>query len=180
MEKNYKEIEMVGATIEQAVSKLLRCRKNGELGYINFNGHKLYSDTVTMDNAYIEIVGKTKAQFDEDQKKWREDYKRREEEFKVKIPELTKEWIEKGHGVLSEKYWLDWDKCVPIRLGDLYHGMELGNCLDIVKELNDGCDLDYARNIIYNQGHSGMSFSLVKAMVSSFCDRGEEFAAYVV
>lgn len=72
-----------------------------------------------------------------------------------------------------------WTKCVPIRLNDLYEGMELGACLDIVTELNNGCDLEAAKKIIYDQGHSGMSYGLACSMVRSFCDRGQEFVDYV-
>lgn len=56
--------------------------------------------------------------------------------------------------------------------------MELGNCLDIVEALNNGCDLDEAKKIIDKQDHSGMSYGLVRVMVKSFCDRGEEFYTY--
>jgi hypothetical protein len=68
---------------------------------------------------------------------------------------------------------------VPIRLDDLYQGMELKCCLDIVIELNNGCTLNEAKAIIESQGHSGMSFGLVCSMVKSFCDRGTEFVSYV-
>jgi hypothetical protein len=57
--------------------------------------------------------------------------------------------------------------------------MELGNCLDIIKELNAGCELETAKKIIEDQGHSGMSFGLVCSMVKAFCDRGVEFVTYV-
>lgn len=57
--------------------------------------------------------------------------------------------------------------------------MELGACLEIVTELNNGCDLDKAKSIIENQGHSGMSFSLVCHMVKAFCNRGGEFVEFV-
>ena len=67
---------------------------------------------------------------------------------------------------------------MPIRLDDLYQGMELKCCLDIVSELNKGCSLDEAKTIIEGQGHSGMSFGLVCSMVKSFCDRGQEFVSY--
>lgn len=92
---------------------------------------------------------------------------------------MTKEWIEKGNKILDEKYRDLWAECVPIRLDDLYQGFELGACLDIVKELNAGCDLEVAKGIIEKQGHSGMSFGLVCSMVKSFCDRGNEFASFV-
>ena len=97
---------------------------------------------------------------------------------KEAIPELTKEWIEKGKETLAEKYHETWEKCVPIRLSDLYEGMELGATLDIVKELNSRCEMETAKAIIEGQGHSGMSFGLVCSMVKSFCDRGAEFANY--
>lgn len=95
------------------------------------------------------------------------------------MTELERKWIEEGHKILDEKYWAEWDEIVPIRLNDLYEGMELEACLAIVKPLNEGCWLDEAYKIIESQGHSGMSFSLVMAMVYHFCDRGEAFAKYV-
>ena len=80
---------------------------------------------------------------------------------------------------MDEKYRENWAKCVPIRLDDLYRGMELGNCLEIVDQLNKGKQLEEVKPLIENQGHSGMSFGLVCSMVKSFCDRGNEFVAYV-
>ena len=89
-----------------------------------------------------------------------------------------KEWIEKGKEILDEKYHETWAKCVPVRLSDLYEGMELGATLDIVKELNAGYELKTVKKIIEGQGHSGMSFDLVCLMVKAFCDRGSEFVSY--
>ena len=180
MNKEYKEIRFfAGCTIEHAVAELLEYKKRGELVCCSFNGHMLYSDNVTVDSAYLEIVGMTKEEFDKEQERQREESRRREEEHKAKIPELTKEWIEKGHEILDEKYWDYWDECVPIRLSDLYHGMELKCCLDIVEPLNNGCSLEEAKEIIESQGHSGMSFGLVATMVREFCNRGGEFEAFI-
>jgi hypothetical protein len=107
--------------------------------------------------------------------KYKEDKKNHENA----IPELTKECIEKGNAILDVKYHELWAECVPIRLGDLYQGMELKCCIDIVSKLNNGCTLDEAKSIIDEQGHSGMSFGLVCSMVYSFCERGKEFVAFV-
>lgn len=179
LKKNYKKIEFyAGCDIAMAVHKLLEYKDKGEYACGEFNGHMLYSDNVRVDSAYLEITGKTKADFDKEREEWRQDYERREQEHKAKIPELSTEWIDRGHNILDEKYWVEWDKCVPIRLGDLYHGMELGNCLDIVEALNNNCNLDEAKKIIDGQDHSGMSYGLVRVMVKSFCDRGEEFYTY--
>lgn len=175
MEDEYYELDYWG-NIEGAVEKLLHWKdtyKNRK-AKIEFNGHWLYSDTVTVDKAYLEVLGKSKEDFDKEQDEWREELKKREEEHKQRIPQLTKEWIEKGHQVLEEKFWGVWDKCVPIRLNDLYKGWELGACLDIIRTINEK-SLEEAVNVMKNQGHSGMSWRLMKSMVKSFSEKGEKF-----
>ncbi|ASA22604.1 hypothetical protein [Paenibacillus donghaensis] len=180
MENQYLKIEFSWEnTIESAVHKLLEYKDKGILACGEFNGTTLYSDTVTMDGAYKEIIGKTKDEFDESQRKWREDSEKREAEFKESIPSLIGEWKVRGRQVLDQDKWDYWDKIVPVRLNDLYHGMELGCCLDIVRILNEDGSLEDAKKEIERQGHSGMSFGLVRVMVKEFCDRGNEFANYV-
>jgi ribosomal protein S25 len=180
---NYKEIDLwAGCTIEQAFKILLDYKNKGELVYCNFNGVMLYSDKVdldTLDDAYKQITGKTKIEYEKAQQEWRNDYDKKEKEFKQNIPILTKEWIEKGKKILTKDKWDYWAEIVPIRLNDLYYGMELGCCLDIVKILNNNETLKKAKNEINSQGHSGMSYSLVCQMIKEFCKRGEEFVQYV-
>lgn len=180
MEKQYKKIELeCGGNIESAIKLLNEHKAKNELVFINFNGYELYSDIDDLDSAYVKVTGKTKEQFDEYQRlrydKYEEEKRKREES----IPELTKKWINKGNEILDKEYHELWNKCVPIRLSDLYRGMELGACLDIVKELNNNCSFDEAKDIINNQGHSGMSYSLVSSMVKAFCKRGNEFINYI-
>lgn len=62
---NYVKIEFtVGSKLEAAIEELLKYKKQGILAYGNFNGFTFYSDTVTMDEAYRKITGKSKAEFD--------------------------------------------------------------------------------------------------------------------
>ena len=167
MEKYYRKIEFgAGNSIERAIRDLSLYKEHGELVCGEFNGKMLYSDVDDLDSAQVKITGKTKAEFDEVERIRYEEY------------QDERRWIEKGNLILDKKYHELWAKCVPIRLNDLYKGMELGATLDIVKELNAGCELTVAKGIIKEQGHSGMSFSLVCSMVKSFCDRGEEFVNY--
>jgi hypothetical protein len=177
MENNYKQIEFgAGSSIESAIAEL---KEQKDLVCGSFNGQMLYSDVDDLDSAYKKITGKTKAECDEADRKRNEEYEAEERKHEESIPGLTKEWIGKGNAILGEQYQEKWAKCVPIRLGDLYRGMELGCCLDIVKELNAGCELKVAKGIIEGQGHSGMSFGLVCSMVKAFCDRGAEFVSSV-
>jgi len=155
MEK-YKKIEMwAGSTIDSAIKEL---SKHEDLVCIEFNGKTLYSDIDDLDSAYKKITGKTKSEFDEAERQRQAEYEREKREHEEAIPRLTTEWIEKGKTILDEKHHELWSKIVPVRLGDLYRGMELGACLDIVEQLNKGCKLDKAKTMIEEQGHSGMSF----------------------
>ena len=179
MEKDYKELDFWIGNINDAVKILQNCREQNQLRFIEFNGVKLYSDVDDEESAYLKVTGITKAEFDENKRKRSEDYRNAEIKHKEAIPKLTEKWIKEGKKVLNPKYLEKWNKCVPIRLGDLYKGMELKMCLDIVKELNNGCSLESAKEIIEGQGHSGMSFGLICSMISSFCDRGKDFVEFV-
>ena len=46
--------------IKTAVAYLQECNRNGQNVYVDFNGHKLYSCDVTLESAYMEVVGMTK------------------------------------------------------------------------------------------------------------------------
>lgn len=63
MEKAYKEIKFsLGSSIEKAVNQLLEFKNDGILVCGSFNGVMLYSDTVEIDQAYLDIIGKTKTE----------------------------------------------------------------------------------------------------------------------
>ena len=88
-------------------------------------------------------------------------------------------YIDKGHEILDEKYWEEWDRIAPIRVSDLYMGFDLASALVIIERLNAGAELKECSEIMHNQDHSGMSWGLVRSLVYHFCDRGVEFALYV-
>jgi hypothetical protein len=179
--KEYKEIEpAVGAGLILTVLSLIKkTYDTGELYCAKFNGQMLYSDTVSLDSAYLAVTGETFSELMETKRKGRENYEKQERELKAAIPDLVAKWREKGRMILSSNKWNLWDKCVPIRLGDLYHGMELGYTLEIAEILNKGGSFEDAKKAMENQNHSGMSWGLVKSMVRSFCDKGEEFTGWL-
>lgn len=178
--KNYMERDVIaGQSIDDCVNDLIILRKSGVLAKCNFNGIFLYSDSVTLDSAYLDITGKTKNEYNSLIREQREEYKRREKEHLEKIPELTIEWIEKGKNILSEDKWNEWETIVPFRLSDLYEGKELESCLKIIKKLNDNDSFDEVKDEIESQGHSGMSFGLVCSMVAHFHNDGSDFVEYM-
>lgn len=61
-----KKIEiLLGDNLESAVYTLLAAKARGQHVWCEFNGHKLYSDNVTMDSAYLEVTGHTKQEVDQ-------------------------------------------------------------------------------------------------------------------
>jgi hypothetical protein len=133
---------------------------------------------MTRDEAFMEVLGKT----EQDHKKSVRDHlsriEREKRDHEQSIPAKTAFWIEEGKSVLREDLWDEWAKCVPIRLSDLYRGMELKCCLDIIKLIRANL-FEEAKTEIESQGHSGMSFSLVKSMVCHFHEKGIEFFEFL-
>lgn len=171
------KLEILAATtLDDALSELKQASEQyNQVCYADFNGKEIYS-TDTIDEAYSKVVGYLKSDFDKRRQDQIEECRKQDEEHKAKIPELTEYWIEEGHKHIASEYWEKWDKCVPIRLGDLYQGMELDCTIKIVKILNTSENIEDtyqdAKNEIESQGHSGMSFGLVKSMIKSFHKNG--------
>lgn len=177
-----KKIEIeAGASIEIALNRLKEHAKlKGEPYCCDFNEHEITSKD-TLDEAYLRIIGMTKTEYDAKLQADHDDFKRREEEHKANIPNLIKEWIEKGHAILAPEYRELWDKIVPIRLGDLYRGMELGCTLDIIEILDKSDNLEdvfkEAKEKMISQGHSGMSWGLMKSMLRVLHKHGDNFCS---
>lgn len=184
------EVSYCGNNIDECHSKLQKAASNvyralnesgveikgGNAGIefvFSFNGTKI-SSSDTVDEAYVKVTGSTKAELDAQLKAKHDEYVREEEEHKARIPELTEKYVEEAKGIIREDKEDFWEKVVPVRLGDLYHGMELGATLDILREWNTSRSTGACRTIIENQGHSGMSHSLVCRMVATFAKGSEE------
>ena len=181
-----KKIEFwAGEDIDNAWKRLLKESAECEDTCFGvFNGKEIRS-TDTLDDAYMKIMGKTKAEYDKEMREWHDEYERKEKEHKDKIPSLTKSYCEKARGVILEDQYEEWDRIVPIRLGDLYHGMELDCTLDLCGIMCDDTvpyddRLRKAYSVFMDQGHSGMSASLVAAMLRRFCPYGTDLADAVM
>lgn len=179
MKNKYIEIDFdAGITIEECVNELLYYKSRNKLAYGSFNGHLLYSDTVTLDSAFQKIIGKTKEEYDNSIIEERKKIKAQEQEHLNSMSDKIIFWKEEGRKILDKSKWELWDKIVPIRLKDLYNGMELGGCLNIIKLLNNGT-YEEAKSEFLNQGHSGMSFGLMCSMLRDLAPNGEDFVYFV-
>lgn len=173
--ENARKIEFYGSTLEECVNALLKFKSRGESVFVDFNGHKLYSCDITMDGAYQEVLGKTKAEFDKAQEEWQKEYEertaRKEAEAKAKIPT----WIKKGETFIYPERMEEWTQCVEARASDLYHGMDLDAAIEIMEKLENGASLDEAKELLDSQDHSGTSYEMVRNIIFSFSKQGPEF-----
>lgn len=176
-----REVEIYGGDICSCLDELKEAAKEcGEDCRMEFNGKYLLS-TDTIDEAYLRIVGVTKAEHDAYCQKKKEEYERAEAEHKARIPELTEKYRNEARGLVIDSELECWDKIVPIRLDDLYRGMELRQTLDCCKIMRDesivfAARLEKAYDMFQQQGHSGMSAGLVMSMLRRFCPDGNELA----
>ncbi|MBR5395744.1 MAG: hypothetical protein IK144_11805 [Bacteroidaceae bacterium] len=116
-----KEVTLYGGTIDSCLKnlgKMAAADESGEVLKAVFNDKYLLS-TDTDDDAYLRITGKTKAEHDEEVRKWMEDYEAKRKAHEARIPELTEHYRKVARGVIIESELEYWDKIVPIRLGDL-------------------------------------------------------------
>lgn len=178
-----KEIETIGFTIKATYEEMKRYEiKSGEHCFCMFNGKKLLS-TYTLDECYREVTGVTLAEYEERQKKMREEYLKKEEEFKASIPSKIDEYRKKAIGIIHDNKIAYWNKIVPIRLNDLYHGMELDCWLELIAELNKDIPKEdkfqKCKEMFDKQGHSGMSANLVFSGLEQFHELGKELVKYI-
>ena len=106
--KTYREIDVPFATIDEAAAILKEYDERGELVRLNFNGIWLYSDTVTLEDAYQRITGKSTSEHDKELEEFEENIKK-EENVKslVKKESIKPEYIALLIGV-TESVIEDW------------------------------------------------------------------------
>lgn len=80
-------------------------------------------------------------------------------------------YIVRGHKVFKEDKLDAWDKVVPVRVDDLYNGLEVENALQIVEEYERSHDVTECRRIFNEANHSGWSAGLVKAIIYQFYEK---------
>ena len=167
--------------IDTAVKRLTEYQKMGRSVYVNFNGHKLYSCDITLDGAYKEITGMTKAESikarEEAIKKWELERKERKEQAERKIPE----WISEGEKSIYPERAEDWQYYVETsaRQG-MYDGSDIDSTLEIMGMLESGASFEEVEKKLEEQGNSGHSYSIVTKNVLHFSKNGPDFYEAVV
>lgn len=98
-------------------------------------------------------------------------YEAEEAAYRESIPEATEKWIKWGEENLKPEVLDMWKECVPIRLDDLYHGMELDCFQKVFAAYQEDKSIENIRKVLDDQNHSGMSYGLMCSLIYSFLDK---------
>ena len=167
------EVKIYG-NLDRVIEELITFRKHGLDVYCVFNGVKLYSKNVTWDSAYLEVCGCTYSEYLRQEKEWLEQYKKREQEEKERSLARKPEWIERGHKLIDKKLWSEWERCIDLRISDLYNGKEIEYALRIMEAHFNGTSIEEICNMIKNQLHSNYSSRILYSIIKTFYINGVE------
>lgn len=160
----------LGNNIDDVYQALQEYKKQGQKYQVQFNGKVLNCD-MTLDECYQKVINMSYDEYHEKLKEKHNKYEKELAEHKEKIPELIVKWIKWGEENLSADVQEEWKECVPIRLNDLYRGWELDCFKEIFDAYKANKSKEEIKEIITNQGHSGMSHHLECSIVYSFLDK---------
>ena len=176
----------IGDNLDSVVYTLLAAKARGEHVYCVFNNHVLHSDTVTMDSAYIEVFGYTKAEHERKLNEWSERHekerKRRENLSREaakrvnanrnerKKP-ITLEKVVKGLKFIAEHRSMSQEELVDglIELGCTFSVEDIERQYPGAEEVDiyegmEQCDISCAASIIANMRDSEFG--------RNYCDDG--------
>lgn len=183
LKQNMKEIDLsAGCDIKRAYQILTEASEKEQIKtWGKFNGKKITS-SMSLNECYELITGYPQAEFEAKCEQMATEATRKKEEFKATIPQLIEKYTEEGKKYLSGDKLDLWRRILPIRFGDLYQGMEIKCTLEILKALEEFEEVDQACVIIVNkilesQGHSGMSYGLMKFMLKEFNKFGTDLTS---
>lgn len=149
------------------------------LWYLKFNSYILYSDEVTLDSAYKEVLGKTYGEFIDERNKKAIEAELKKKEYETASPELIEQYKKTGKKILDKKYYKNYEEMIPLSLKGTYKGWELTQALEIINMLNEGKSFEDCNAKMAWQSHSGFSFGLTVRIISELCERGPEFQKYI-
>ena len=176
LKKNALEINFYRQNIDNSVKTLQEYREKGLNVYIScYNDIKLYSCDVTIDSAYVELTGQTKAEFDksieETDKKIKAEQEQKKAELIAKIPS----YIEEGKKIIYPERLEDWTKEIKSSIEGIYQGAPLIEALDLMKQLDKGESLEKVKETLDNKNVGGNAYEIVIRIVLNFSKRGPEF-----
>lgn len=134
-----------------------------------------FTSKMSLDDIYMVVFDKTKAEVEEEWRKEREERIRERKEYEAKIPELVKEYEKKFREdkAIKPESMDELVQHIEAVLKSIYRNYLLDAFLDIVHILYDNRDdkdkaLEEAKKKFDEQGHSGNTAGIVGRMVQTY------------
>lgn len=173
--ENAKRIEHNFIELDDCINFLLEYKNRGESVVVNYDGYDLYSCDVTIDNAYLEITGKTKEEFDKNVAEEKALYEKFKEEEKLRHKNAVEEWIKRGERLIYPEKLTEWKEYVEdnVNAGRAY--FVLKDAIEVMESIERNVSLEESEKILHNRGHSGFTYGEVVNVVFNFSKKGPEF-----
>ena len=124
---------------EEAVKVLQEYKEKGERVIYNFNGWILDSENITMDGAYKQITGKTKAEYEKDVEESRANLKKEQAEERAQAEQRIPEWLERGEKLIPAGKKKAWEKYVKKSIeSDYFACTYIEKTLEIMERIVSG------------------------------------------
>lgn len=156
--------------IDECIAHLIECREQGKSVYVDFAGQRLYSCDATVNNIYIQVLGKTKEEYDADNGE------------RVVTGNMSadnrKKWMEIAEGIIYPQRMAEWQKCIESTHENFGHG-DLESIITAMQMLNGGASFENVASYIKGLGTYGRNSSMIESMILNFSKRGPEYFEYV-
>lgn len=175
-----KEIRIpAGVKIDDVVVALDSLRRiSTEVFFVEFNGVKLYSDNITLDDAYLQVYGCTKRELDEAEKNWDETAKMSEEQAKSMITER----FEEGKKYMYPERSEEWKKWLEFRAESATYNQEgvkyPGMIIECLKRLENGEDFETVFEFVKSFSEMDHDMGTASTLLD-FSKVGPEYFEYV-
>lgn len=149
-------------------------------GYATFNGFMFCTDDedLTIDHLYQTICGESKVERLNKRRVLRMEATAREIKHQIMQAERISSFIKSGLKVLPPEQREKWIDIVPVRVMDLYHGLDLENFLELYENLKNET-FETVKECFLSQGHSGGSAGVVLSLLKEFSPLGKDFAKFM-
>ena len=182
MKKMYLNIDTTGLRLDEVVLELIRYSVDhaGALAKTDFNGKTLYSDSVSLDSAYSEVIDNTYSEYANYDKETDIILKHALDKPGSDRSDLIELYKDKGREVIDLDKINRWDEEVEKRVNGISRGYDLGQALDIIEVINANYIGDFydALEVLKKQNNIQLTYEDMFSLLTEFCNSGEEFVEF--
>ena len=165
--------------LDKCIAYLIKCRQEGKSVWVEFSGKKLYSCDATVDSIYMQVLGRTKEEFERDEQEFFAGLAKKKARKKKEIDDVKPEWIDAGIKLIYPERITEWERFVEISANGLYEGSDLASAITAMEMLDSGTSFENVDSYIKGLNTSGGSATMIENIILNFSKKGPEFFEYL-